>query len=179
MVHLMKKNVLFALAMCMLLATQSPLAKAVAAATQPSSTSPLFAEEAKLNATRYTYGQMSPIIKPATQLAAKPVPPATRKIASKTIAPPAIYYGPTKKTDHLYRIALKTRPSSHLSVEQTMLAIFDANPNAFRQHNINGLKPGVQLVIPSAAQMNTLSKRDALLAIQEQNSAWSRGHKKA
>ena len=49
-------------------------------------------------------------------------------------------YGPVQANESLYRIALKYRQPG-VTVSQLMISIFDANPDAFDQGNINRLKP--------------------------------------
>ena len=44
---------------------------------------------------------------------------------------PANYYGPTGQNETLWSIATKLRPNTRLSVQQTLLAIYKLNPQAF------------------------------------------------
>ena len=81
-------------------------------------------------------------------------------------------YGRTSRTDTLWGIALKTRPNPDVSVHQMMLALVDKNKKAFIKHNINGLKSGYTLAIPSASDLQKLSKQQALAGVQKQNVAW-------
>ncbi len=48
-------------------------------------------------------------------------------------------YGPVSASDTLWSIASKTRPSSQVSIHQTLVAIYRANPHAFADGNINNL----------------------------------------
>jgi len=57
-------------------------------------------------------------------------------------------YGVTDPGDTLWSIALSVRPDESVSVQQTMLAIQRANPDAFINDNINLLKAGYVLRIP-------------------------------
>ncbi len=66
------------------------------------------------------------------------------------------------------------RPDSRLTMNQTMLAIFEANPEAFA-NNINILSAGASLRIPSADEVFRINRRDALSEVQRQNDAWSGG----
>jgi pilus assembly protein FimV len=81
-------------------------------------------------------------------------------------------YGPIATNDTLWGIALKTRPEKSLSVNQMMIALLEANPNAFHRNNINGLKAGVTLDIPSLSTIQQLSKKAATTAVAEQNTTW-------
>ena len=58
-------------------------------------------------------------------------------------------YGKTSRTDTLWGIALKTRPSRDISVHQMMLALVKENERAFIKQNVNGLKSCYTLTIPS------------------------------
>jgi FimV-like protein len=57
----------------------------------------------------------------------------------------AATYGPTTKADQLWQIAIMVRPSTQVSIEQTMAAIIEDNPKAFKHGQI---KPGYVLKIP-------------------------------
>ena len=63
------------------------------------------------------------------------------------------------------------RPDDRLTMNQTMLAIFEANPEAFA-NNINVLSAGSSLRIPSADEVFRINRGDALAEVQRQNSAW-------
>ena len=55
----------------------------------------------------------------------------------------------TRRNETLWRIATKTRPSERVSVNQHMLAIYELNPNAFIEGNMNLVKTDFKLRIPS------------------------------
>ncbi len=73
--------------------------------------------------------------------------------------------------DTLWSITSRVRPDSRLSMNQTMLAIFEANPEAFAG-NINIMSAGATLRIPSADEIFRISRGDALAEVQRQNAAW-------
>ena len=72
----------------------------------------------------------------------------------------------------LWSWATRVRPDSRLTINQTMLAIFEANPDAFGG-NINILREGALLRIPSADVIFQISRGDALDEVKRQHSAWS------
>jgi pilus assembly protein FimV len=76
-----------------------------------------------------------------------------------------------QRGETLWGIASAMRPDSRLSMNQTMLAIFEANPQAF-QGNINILSAGATLQIPSADDIYRIDRRDALSEVIRQHSAW-------
>ena len=51
-------------------------------------------------------------------------------------------YGPITSRDTLWNIALKVRPETTLSVYQVMQALYQKNPQAFKQNNLNHLING-------------------------------------
>ncbi|CBL45206.1 Hypothetical protein HDN1F_16230 [gamma proteobacterium HdN1] len=92
-------------------------------------------------------------------------------------APPANFgalggYGPTGPADSLWEIATQLRPSERATIQQTMLAIQQLNPNAFLNNNINLLKKGQVLRAPSESDALTISAKDAIQRVTEQNQAW-------
>lgn len=84
-------------------------------------------------------------------------------------------YGVTDRNDTLWDIALKVRPDRSLSVHQTMLALLRLNPEAFIGNNINQLKAGYVLRVPSADEVRRLSRDDAIIQVAEQNDRWRSG----
>ena len=80
-------------------------------------------------------------------------------------------YGPVQPTDTLWAIALRFRPDDSISVHRMMLAFVEANPQAFRTRNVNGLKAGVTLRIPIRSEIG-LDDRTAVAEVQRQNLAW-------
>ena len=119
---------------------------------------------------------------PATQA---PVQSASRTgtapAAAPSVARPAtsqpVYaapgeYGPTRRNDTLWNIATQVRPDAGVSVEQTMLGIQRANPEAFINNNINNLKAGYVLRVPSREQLTSISRGEAARNARAQYDAW-------
>src|SRR5690606_30854629 len=75
--------------------------------------------------------------------------------------------------DTLWQIALDVRPDASHSVHQTMLAIQRLNPDAFINGNINLLRQGQVLRIPTSADIKAVSAREAVNEVARQNRAWS------
>lgn len=84
-------------------------------------------------------------------------------------------YGVTDRNDTLWAIALEVRPSTAVSVQQTMLALQRLNPDAFIGGNINLLKAGYVLQVPSADEITRLSRQDAVVQVAEHNARWREG----
>ena len=89
-------------------------------------------------------------------------------------APPATEYGPTKSRDTLWGIAKKLVTNDRsVTHQQMMLALYDNNPKAFYKKNINALKKGAVLQVPSKEQTNSRSPSQANNEYAEQNALWS------
>jgi pilus assembly protein FimV len=127
---------------------------------------------------------------PAAEAAPTPEyePPAEEAAPTPEYEPPAAEVAPTpefgplystvvggeyyvNRGDTLWGIASRLRPDSRLTMNQTMVAIFEANPDAFAG-NINRLKAGVTLRIPSADNVFQIVDADAFAEVSRQNEAW-------
>ncbi|MGL4225163.1 MAG: FimV/HubP family polar landmark protein [Vibrio sp.] len=75
---------------------------------------------------------------------------------------PARFFGPTSADQTLWSIASQFRPSAIVSVQQTLLAIYQLNPQAFEGQNIHTLIPGSTLRIPSLAQISANTNQQAV-----------------
>jgi len=76
-----------------------------------------------------------------------------------------------RNSDTLWRIASAARPAG-VTMEQAMLSIVRANPEAFDRENVNGLKSGYSLNLP-AADAIVISPIQAKEEVTRQNAAWS------
>ncbi|MDX1481211.1 MAG: FimV/HubP family polar landmark protein, partial [Woeseiaceae bacterium] len=131
---------------------------------------------------------------PAPQPAAEPAPQPVRPPAASTPAPaptpaptqtpapqPAADDRPFDTTpggdyrvtqgDTLWGIASRYLPDDRLTMNQKMVAIFEANPQAFNG-NINRLRAGASLRIPSADEVFRITRAEAIAEVQRQNDAW-------
>ncbi len=71
-------------------------------------------------------------------------------------------YGPTKRADTLWDIAKRVSPDSHVTTYQTMQALFVLNPDAFINGNIDLLKLGKTLTIPTRDEILKINGKPAL-----------------
>lgn len=78
-------------------------------------------------------------------------------------------FGPTGSSDTLWTIAATVRPDNSLSMQQVMLALQDLNPDAFIGNNINRLKRGEVLRVPSADQIRSRTRAEATRIVAQQN----------
>ena len=81
-------------------------------------------------------------------------------------------YGPTGSADSLWSIARALRPADSVSIQQTMIAIQQLNPESFIDGNINLLKKGQILRGPTVEEARQVSSREAIGLVQQQNRAW-------
>ena len=117
-------------------------------------------------------------LSPATTRAAPPRPrPQARAATGNPDSGRTYYsggdYGPIRATDTLWRIANATRPSASISVNQMMLALLRANPDAFITQNINGLKSGHILRMPTESELDAVGDAAEILTeVLAQHTAW-------
>ena len=103
--------------------------------------------------------------------------PAPAVIRSSAPAPAtrADSYGPIRRNDTLWSIAERLRPDNGISIHQMMLALQRENPQAFINNNINNLKAGATLSIPSRDEILSVSASAALTESAQQYSDWKEG----
>ncbi|MEO8747889.1 MAG: FimV/HubP family polar landmark protein [Rhodanobacter sp.] len=127
-------------------------------------------------------GAVAPKAAPAEALASKPVPgksaqaPLPSAVATKKPAPAAVkgMYGPVERGQTLSGIAQLTTPAG-VDINQMLLAIKQANPDAFYRDNINTLKAGAVLRVPGAADAQAMTVAAAMAEVRRQNSDWHAG----
>ncbi|WP_067981536.1 FimV/HubP family polar landmark protein [Neptuniibacter pectenicola] len=74
--------------------------------------------------------------------------------------------------DTLWSIVIKHRPNESISAKKMMIALQKKNPHAFVDNNINGLRAGAVLTLPTLAEINKLNEKDAALEVVRQASQW-------
>ena len=122
--------------------------------------------------------QPQPAPAPRAEPEPEPVPQAREPEPAPQAREPDLPFETTEGGDHLVQpretlwgIASRYRPDSRLTMNQTMLAIFEANPEAFAG-NINILRAGARLRIPSADDIYRIDRAYALSEAKRQNAAW-------
>lgn len=118
-----------------------------------------------------------PVTEPSRPAAA--ATPSTEPARPSTPARAVGEYGPVAEGETLWVIASNTRPGSEVNVNQMMIAIQQANPEAFINNNINLLRRGAILRIPSADEVRSISSAEAAQLAARQNEQWreSRGER--
>lgn len=119
------------------------------------------------------------VVQPATPApaAAAPAPapapaPAAPAAPARPLAPAVAPAGDyqVRRNDTLWQIANELRPAD-VSVNQMMLALFRANPEAFAG-NINQLRAGVILRVPPGEELRRLAAGEATAEVARQNLEW-------
>jgi pilus assembly protein FimV len=134
----------------------------------------------------------APVAQPPAEVAAAPQPqPAPSEVSTPapTASPPAApapsveqapaqralgtNYGPIHRGETLSSIAKSVRPEG-VTLNQMMIAIYQANPEVF-MHNINRMKSGYILRMPTASDAQGVSVTDANNEVRAQMQAWRSG----
>lgn len=96
--------------------------------------------------------------------AAVPGPASTAQVAGDR-------FGPVVSGQTLSQIASSLRPAD-VGLNQMMVALLRANPDAFIDDNVNQLKRGAILRIPGATEAIALSAAEAAAIVREQTESW-------
>ena len=108
----------------------------------------------------------------ATGSAPAPVP-------ASTPASSGTRHGPVRASETLWSIAARVRPDRSVSVQRMMLAILEANPQAFAIRNVNALNKGATLRIPARDEIGPDELQAAIAEVERQHSAWAQYRGKA
>jgi pilus assembly protein FimV len=105
----------------------------------------------------------------AAQAAPPPDQPAPEgPVASAEASAEGGNYGPVSPKETLWSIAYKLRPDpATITMDQMQVAIFNANPKAFRGGSIRGLMKGSMLRIPSADEIRAVDTASAKRLVAE------------
>ncbi len=112
----------------------------------------------------------SPVARPSAPLAAAPTVPNTPPAPASVAADGSL--GAVQANDTAWGLALAHRPDRTVSVQQMMLALLRANPAAFIRQNVNQLRRGAILRMPTREEMGQLAQHEAVEEIQRQHQLW-------
>ncbi len=76
-----------------------------------------------------------------------------------------------RANDTLWEIALNVRPDRSYSPHQVMKALYDMNPDAFINNNMNRVKQGAVLRLPSAGDLDQIASGVAVAQLRQHNQA--------
>jgi pilus assembly protein FimV len=144
--------------------SETSASRSVVAATTQSSVAP--ASTARPSE-RVQPATAAPVSRPVVESTPQP---ATRRATAASAASGDNYR--VDRNDTLWQIALEVRPDSSHSVHQTMLALQRLNPDAFINGNINRLRSGQVLRVPSSDDIRSLSRGEAVNEVARQNQSW-------
>ena len=95
------------------------------------------------------------------EAAAEPIAPEPELVEPETIE--------IDGNSTLSDIALQVRPNTAVSMQQTMLALQELNPDAFADGNINRMRSGEILRVPTLEEVQSIDPRDAVDEVARQN----------
>lgn len=97
---------------------------------------------------------------------------------SDTVAPTE-QIGPLSPADTLWRVAERVKPAGNISLYQVMYALYLKNPDAFLEDNLNHLKPGAILVLPSLQEIQQVDVAIARQKAEQDDKIWAQRQKAA
>src|SRR3569833_170729 len=119
----------------------------------------------------------TPAVIPSKPKSTTPAPSASssRPAAATPVTRPAVGpngYGPTQRADTAWAVANQVRPDSSVTVQQAMLALLEANPEALYRPPAPNLIAGHILRIPARELMTAVSAADAEREVNRQYQQW-------
>ena len=114
-----------------------------------------------------------PAPQPARAVAATPAPkPSPKPMAAEPASPPVAAAGGKRYSvrpgDTLYRVAGRNQASG-VSLDQMLVGLYRANPEAFIERNVNKLRSGAVLAVPSADEVRDVTQADMRRLIAAQS----------
>ncbi len=105
------------------------------------------------------------------------VPPKPAAAPAPVMAPPPDLagvdrYGPVVANESLWSIAARVRPDEGISIQRMMLAMLEANRDAFFLDNINALKKGAVLRVPGRDEIGPDEKTLAMAEVRRYQAVW-------
>ncbi|MEJ2514580.1 MAG: FimV/HubP family polar landmark protein [Gammaproteobacteria bacterium] len=102
----------------------------------------------------------------------EPVPaPAPVRPAAPVASRVGPEYGPVQRNETLWSIAEQVRPDGSVTITQTIMALYRANPGAF-DGNVNRLRAGAVLRVPSRQEISSINRAEAAAEFRSQTRAW-------
>src|SRR5450631_1984730 len=122
---------------------------------------------------------VSPPTPASTETTGTGTPSASAEMPSSGATPPTATvttagsdtYGPVQRGETLRKIAEQVKPST-VSMEQMLVSLYRENKAAFAGNNMNRLKTGQILKVPSAEDVPQIESRDANQEIRTQVADW-------
>ncbi|ULQ46373.1 hypothetical protein JN531_014890 [Flagellatimonas centrodinii] len=162
------------------LATEGVAAADAAAASSstgatPSSVTPVTAAPAPASTPKVTFVPLPPGTVLAEAPPPTPTPAPSANSAATTTAAAVSEYGPIAAGETFWAVTVKVvRSLQNVTVDQVMLALYNANPRSFDNGSINALMKGQVLSVPSADSMRAVSPEAATAQVQALRAAAGR-----
>lgn len=115
-------------------------------------------------------GEVVPAGRASSTTTSQPAQTTNRSTSQNATSSTGTYT--TRSGDTLWGIAQSKRPNASLSVQQMMISLLNANPEAFSNNNINNLKTGQILRIPDTRSVDQITKEEAIALVKEHNTLW-------
>lgn len=133
--------------------------------SRPSRTSEVPSRTAEAAESRPSRSEATPPAAAPDRAPTRPAPRAAQAASGS--------YGPVQRGQSLSAIAREHAGGGDMN--QMLLALHKANPDAFYRDNINALKTGAVLRVPSPEDVQAQSAASALAEVRRQNEAWRAG----
>lgn len=112
------------------------------------------------------------LIEVVTASGVKPIQASVIVLPATTVSTPGGQSLKVQRGDTLWSIAEKY-PTAGANIYQSLLALFQANPNAFIDKNMNLLRTGVTLKLPTAAEVLAINASTAQRIFNQQLQAFN------
>ena len=129
-------------------------------------------------ATATTVRPSAPVVAVAPAAAATSTPSASASVSTAPTGTPSAKsesggdtYGPVKRGDTLNKIAQEMKTDT-VSLEQMLVALYRENKAAFVDNNMNRLRTGQILKVPSADEVSKIAEKEARSEIKLQVASW-------
>ncbi|MDP4591105.1 MAG: hypothetical protein NWS57_08460, partial [Burkholderiaceae bacterium] len=130
----------------------------------------------KVSSTQRAQGNVIDLlIEVVTPTGVKPLQASVIVLAAPSVATPGGQSIVIQRGDNLWFIAEKY-PTAGANIYQTLLAIFQENPKAFIDQNMNLLKTGASLKLPSAASVLAINAAEAQKIFNQHLQAFNARH---
>ncbi|MCR6496945.1 hypothetical protein LJB71_12425 [Thermomonas sp. S9] len=110
-------------------------------------------------------------------IAAAPLPAAPAAPRAAATAASAMEYGPVKAGETLSKIAVKLGLRQGGSLDQALLALLRANPDAFLGDDVNRLRQGAVLRVPRREDVAAIDAAEAAQIVGQQMRQWWQAHR--
>ncbi|MBN8716633.1 type IV pilus assembly protein FimV [Thermomonas sp.] len=113
----------------------------------------------------------------SSAIAVAPLPAAPAAPRAAATATSAMEYGPVKAGETLSKIAGKLGLRQAGSLDQALLALLRANPDAFLGDDVNRLRQGAVLRVPSREDVAAVDAGEAAQIVGQQMRQWWQAHR--